>query len=105
MVEIEEEDDEIEKIVETNDMQKSGKRYPHCFYTQWFGSLIGMHSVQGATDGSILAFDGKRMGIGFGGGIFLGQLLTYTFAHTIPCPSCVHALWLVGRMVGFTLSR
>ena len=38
MVEIEEEDDEIDKIVETNDMQKSGKRYPHCFYTQvvWF---------------------------------------------------------------------
>ena len=49
MVEIEEEDDEIVKIVETNDMQKSAERYSHCFYNPGFGSLIGMHSVQGAT--------------------------------------------------------
>ena len=60
-----------------------------------------MHSVQGATDGSVLAFDGKRMGIGFGEGIFLGQLLTYTFAHTIPCPfmyTCIMVDWLDGRI-------
>ena len=99
MVEIEEEDDEIEKIVETNDMQKSGKRYPHCFYTQWFGSLIGMHSVQGATDGSILAFDGKRMGVGFGGGIFLGQLLTLSRIRYHVLHVYMHYGWLVGWSV------
>ena len=91
MVEIEEEDDEIDS---REGLQNSEVLlYPV--------GLVHWNAFSARDNGSILAFDGKRWALDLRGDI-LG-LLAYTLEHTIPCPSCVHALWLVGWSVASSM--
>lgn len=63
--------------------------------------MVHWNAFSARDNGSILRIlMVKRWALDLRGGYSWLNLLTYTFEHTIPCPSCVHALWFVGWMDG-----